>query len=144
MFGCGFGLAATRILIASFQCETSVLAHPTRLACTGKIAGPSLYHLLEVLGKDKVMQRLQRALTVIRWERDYVRSSSRTTGLYLTCARHNSASGIVSSYEKAHSRCYRGYNRGNLLHHRGILLSFLLHALPAYGNRLGKTTKLLR
>jgi len=43
--------------------KAGVLVHPTRLACTGKTAGPSLYHLLEVLGKDKVMQRLQRAFT---------------------------------------------------------------------------------
>ncbi|PYJ61948.1 MAG: glutamate--tRNA ligase [Verrucomicrobia bacterium] len=45
--------------------KAGALVHPTRLACTGKTAGPSLYHLLEVLGKDKVMQRLQRALTVM-------------------------------------------------------------------------------
>jgi glutamyl-tRNA synthetase len=39
-----------------------VLVHPCRLAVTGKPAGPSLYHLLEVLGKEKVMQRIERAL----------------------------------------------------------------------------------
>ena len=33
-----------------------------RLAVTGKTSGPSLYHLLEVLGKDKVMARIERAL----------------------------------------------------------------------------------
>jgi glutamyl/glutaminyl-tRNA synthetase len=36
--------------------------NPVRLACTGNPSGPSLYHLLEVLGKDKVMQRIERAL----------------------------------------------------------------------------------
>jgi glutamyl-tRNA synthetase len=41
--------------------KAGVLVHPVRLACTGKTAGPSLYHLLEVLGKDKVMKRVQRA-----------------------------------------------------------------------------------
>jgi glutamyl-tRNA synthetase len=35
---------------------------PCRLAVTGKTSGPSLYHLLEVLGKDKVMQRIEKAL----------------------------------------------------------------------------------
>jgi len=45
--------------------KAGVLVHPTRLACTGKTAGPSLYHLLEVLGKDKVMQRLERALATM-------------------------------------------------------------------------------
>ncbi|HXT40562.1 MAG TPA: glutamate--tRNA ligase family protein [Candidatus Angelobacter sp.] len=42
--------------------KAGVLVHPTRLACTGKTAGPSLYHLLEVLGKDKVMARIGNAL----------------------------------------------------------------------------------
>jgi len=39
-----------------------VLVHPCRLAVTGKTSGPSLYHLLEVLGKEKVMARIEKAL----------------------------------------------------------------------------------
>ena len=35
------------------------------LAVTGKPAGPSLYHLLEVLGKEKVMGRIEKALAVM-------------------------------------------------------------------------------
>jgi glutamyl-tRNA synthetase len=42
--------------------KAGVLVHPARLACTGNTAGPSLYHLLEVLGKDRVLLRLDRAL----------------------------------------------------------------------------------
>jgi glutamyl/glutaminyl-tRNA synthetase len=42
--------------------KAGVLIHPTRLAVTGNPNGPSLYHLLEVLGKEKVMQRIGRAL----------------------------------------------------------------------------------
>jgi glutamyl-tRNA synthetase len=38
------------------------LVHPTRLACTGKTTGPSLYHLLEILGKERVLQRLDQAM----------------------------------------------------------------------------------
>ena len=45
--------------------KVGVLIHPTRLACTGSPHGPSLYHLIEVLGKDKVMQRIEKALTMI-------------------------------------------------------------------------------
>jgi glutamyl-tRNA synthetase len=41
--------------------KAGVLIHPTRLACTGNPHGPSLYHLIEVLGKDKVIRRLGRA-----------------------------------------------------------------------------------
>ena len=37
--------------------------HPTRLAVTGSNVGPSLYHLLEVLGKEKVVVRIDRALS---------------------------------------------------------------------------------
>jgi glutamyl-tRNA synthetase len=33
-----------------------------RVACTGKTIGPSLYHLMEVLGKGQVLQRLDRAI----------------------------------------------------------------------------------
>jgi glutamyl-tRNA synthetase len=42
--------------------KVGVLVHPTRLACTGSNAGPSLYHLLEVLGKERVLARIDRAL----------------------------------------------------------------------------------
>jgi glutamyl-tRNA synthetase len=38
------------------------IVHPTRLAVTGSNVGPSLYHLLEVLGKEKVVARIDRAL----------------------------------------------------------------------------------
>jgi len=41
--------------------KAGVLVHPCRLAVTGRPAGPSLYHLLEVLGKEKVMGRMERA-----------------------------------------------------------------------------------
>ncbi len=40
------------------------LVHPTRLAVTGNTAGPSLYHLLEVLEKEKVLARFDRALAI--------------------------------------------------------------------------------
>lgn len=45
--------------------KVGALVHPVRLACTGKTSGPSLYHLLEVLGKPKVLERLDRALQAI-------------------------------------------------------------------------------
>ena len=35
---------------------------PCRLAVTGKTSGPSLYHLLQVLGKERVMARIEKAL----------------------------------------------------------------------------------
>jgi glutamyl-tRNA synthetase len=42
--------------------KVGAVVHPTRLAVTGSNVGPSLYHLLEVLGKQKVLARLDRAL----------------------------------------------------------------------------------
>lgn len=38
------------------------LVHPTRLICTGRTVGPSLYHLMEVLGKERVLARFDRLL----------------------------------------------------------------------------------
>jgi len=45
--------------------KPGVLVHPTRLACCGNAAGPSLYHLIEILGKTRVLSRLDQALSRI-------------------------------------------------------------------------------
>jgi len=42
--------------------KAGVLVHPTRLACCGNTAGPSLYHLLAILGKERALARIDRAL----------------------------------------------------------------------------------
>ncbi len=42
--------------------KAGVLVHPCRLAVTGKTSGPSLYHLLQVLGKECVLARIEKAL----------------------------------------------------------------------------------
>ena len=47
---------------AELGLKVGALVHPTRLALTGSNAGPSLYHLLEVLGRDRVLARIDRAL----------------------------------------------------------------------------------
>lgn len=44
--------------------KVGVLVHPVRLACTGNPNGPSLYHLMAVLGKERVLARLDRALAL--------------------------------------------------------------------------------
>lgn len=58
--------AALKATATELGVKVGVLIHPTRLATTGNPNGPSLYHLLEVLGKEKVMARIERALTEIR------------------------------------------------------------------------------
>jgi glutamyl-tRNA synthetase len=43
--------------------KAGVLVHPTRLACCGSAAGPSLYHLLAILGKARALARIDQALS---------------------------------------------------------------------------------
>ena len=57
--------ARFKTIAASMQIKVGALVHPTRLAMTGTTAGPSLYHLLEILGKEKVLARMDRALQQI-------------------------------------------------------------------------------
>src|SRR5262249_3665297 len=46
--------AALKGTAAKLGVKVGAIVHPTRLAATGSDVGPSLYHLLEVLGKEKV------------------------------------------------------------------------------------------
>ena len=50
---------------AALGVKAGVLVHPTRLAVTGGNAGPSLYHLLDILGQEKTLARIDRALQMI-------------------------------------------------------------------------------
>jgi glutamyl-tRNA synthetase len=54
--------AALKSTAAKLGIKFGAIVHPTRLAATGSNVGPSLYHLLEVLGKEKVLARTDRAL----------------------------------------------------------------------------------
>jgi glutamyl-tRNA synthetase len=49
-------------IATEFGVKPAVLVHPLRIACTGKGIGPSLYHLMEILGKTRVLQRIDKAL----------------------------------------------------------------------------------
>ena len=57
--------AALKETSGGLKVKAGALVHPCRLACTGKPVGPSLYHLLEVLGKERVLHRLDRALALV-------------------------------------------------------------------------------
>lgn len=52
--------AALRALATERGLNASELIHPLRVAVTGLPGGPSLFHLLEVLGRDRVLARLSR------------------------------------------------------------------------------------
>jgi glutamyl-tRNA synthetase len=54
--------AALKAVAAELGVKVGVLIHPTRLAVTGNPNGPSLYHVLEVLGKETTLARIERAL----------------------------------------------------------------------------------
>jgi glutamyl-tRNA synthetase len=50
--------AAFKATAAQLGLKVGGLVHPIRLATTGATSGPSLYHLLEVLGREKVVARM--------------------------------------------------------------------------------------
>ena len=53
---------------AELGVKVGALVQPIRVACTGSLVGPSLYHLMEVLGRDRVDRRLARALAELELE----------------------------------------------------------------------------
>jgi len=55
--------ATLKALAIELGVKVGALVQPCRVACTGRLVGPSLYHLLEVLGREKVASRLERAST---------------------------------------------------------------------------------
>jgi glutamyl-tRNA synthetase len=54
--------AALKATATELGVKAGALVHPVRLACTGNPSGPSLYHLLEVIGKEKALARIEHAL----------------------------------------------------------------------------------
>ncbi len=53
---------ALKKLATELGCKIGELVHPTRVAVSGRSIGPSLYDMLEVMGKSRVLQRMDRAL----------------------------------------------------------------------------------
>ncbi len=43
--------------------KTSLIFHPVRVATSGRAKGPSLFHYMEILGKEKVMSRINKTLS---------------------------------------------------------------------------------
>ena len=54
--------AALKAVAAELGIKAGPLVHPTRVALTGRASGPSLYHLMEVLGKERVLKRMDSVL----------------------------------------------------------------------------------
>jgi glutamyl-tRNA synthetase len=53
---------ALKTFAKTISCKTAELIHPARLAVSGRSFGPSLYHMLEVLGRERVLTRLERTI----------------------------------------------------------------------------------
>lgn len=57
--------AVTRQLAETHGVKTAQLIHPCRVALTGEMAGPSLFHLIALLGKETTLIRLDRACEMV-------------------------------------------------------------------------------
>jgi glutamyl-tRNA synthetase len=52
--------ATLKQLATTLGVKPAVFIHPARIAVSGRSVGPSLYHMLEVLGKNRVLARIAR------------------------------------------------------------------------------------
>ena len=55
--------SALKQLAQKVGCKTGDLVHPARVAVSGRSVGPSLYHMLEVMGKEGVLKRFDRTIS---------------------------------------------------------------------------------
>jgi glutamyl-tRNA synthetase len=51
-----------KTLAEKLSCKTGDLVHPARVAVSGRTVGPSLYHMLEVMAKDRILARFDRMI----------------------------------------------------------------------------------
>jgi glutamyl/glutaminyl-tRNA synthetase len=58
--------AAFKELAAMHGVKTAAFIHPARVAVSGRSVGPSLYHMLVILGREKVVARLRAAADAIK------------------------------------------------------------------------------
>ena len=54
---------ATRTFIAEEGITSKELIHPIRVAVTGRSVSPPLFEVMSIIGKDKVLRRLEHAAT---------------------------------------------------------------------------------
>ena len=51
--------ARLKATATAIPCKPAEFIHPARVAVSGRSVGPSLYHMLEVLGRERVMARMK-------------------------------------------------------------------------------------
>jgi len=54
--------ATLKATAAELGWKNKELIHPTRIAVSGRAVGPSLYHMMEVLGKERTVARMRKAV----------------------------------------------------------------------------------
>ncbi len=69
-----------RSLIERHGIKLKDLAQPVRVAVTGRTESPGIFDVLEVLGREKALRRLQRAIDLIREERAVAGGADRASG----------------------------------------------------------------
>ncbi len=58
--------AAARALIAEQRLQAKDLIHPARVAVTGRSVSPPLFEVMSILGKERVLKRLEHAATLAK------------------------------------------------------------------------------
>jgi glutamyl-tRNA synthetase len=64
-FSAGNVEGAMRTLAEELGLKTSLVFHPLRVAVSGRMVGPGLFDMVEVLGRDRVLKRIDDALQLI-------------------------------------------------------------------------------
>jgi glutamyl/glutaminyl-tRNA synthetase len=57
--------AELKRLAKEIGCKVGELVHPARVAVSGRAIGPSLYHMFEIMGKARVLRRIDRTLQLL-------------------------------------------------------------------------------
>jgi glutamyl-tRNA synthetase len=71
--------ASVRSLAEELDVSASKLIHPVRVAVTGKAVGPGLFQLLEVVGRDKTVERINLAVDYLESHPDLFKSKEDRT-----------------------------------------------------------------
>lgn len=61
-----------RDLIEELQIKSKLLIHPLRAAVTGSLIGPGIFEVIALLGKDKVIDRLNNAIEIMATTRENI------------------------------------------------------------------------
>ena len=57
-----------REISKDFDCKAAELIHPVRIGVSGSTVGPSLFKMLEILGKERVIKRLEKMVKYLKNE----------------------------------------------------------------------------